>query len=58
MLIETRGTTVAGAARKVMGDAPIAYIEGVGGVRVGEDEIISIGKNDVSVALQNILVLH
>ena len=36
-----------------MGDAPIAYIEGVGGVRVGEDEIISVGKNDVSVTLQN-----
>lgn len=36
-----------------MGDAPIAYIEGAGGVRVGEDEIISVGKNDVSITLQN-----
>lgn len=58
MLTKTRGTTVAGAARKIMGDAPIAYIEGVGGVRVGEDEIISVGKTDVSVTLQNIQLLY
>ena len=31
-----------------MGDVPIAYIEGVGGVRVGEDEIVTVGKHDVS----------
>ena len=43
-----RGTTVAGAARKVMGDIPIAYIEGVGGVRVAEDDEVKVGKNDVS----------
>ena len=42
------GTTVVGACRKVMGDVPIAYIEGVGGVRVGEDEIVTVGKHDVS----------
>lgn len=35
-------------ARKVMGDAPIAYIEGAGGTRVSEDERVSIGKYDVS----------
>jgi len=32
-----------------MGDVPIAYIEGVGGVRVGEDEIVTVGKHDVSI---------
>lgn len=31
-----------------MGDVPIAYIEGAGGVRVAEDEIVEVGKNDVS----------
>ncbi|KAI0024233.1 P-loop containing nucleoside triphosphate hydrolase protein [Xylariomycetidae sp. FL0641] len=42
-----KNTTVGDAARKVMGDAPIAYVEGVGGVRVSEDAIVSVGKNDV-----------
>jgi hypothetical protein len=39
--------TVAEVARKVMGDAPIAYIEGAGGVRVAEDDMVAVGKNDV-----------
>lgn len=43
-----KGTTVAEVARKVMGDAPLAYVEGAGGVRVGEDDIVAVGKNDVS----------
>jgi ribosome-binding ATPase YchF (GTP1/OBG family) len=43
-----KGTTVAEVARKVMGDVPLAYVEGVGGVRVGEDDVVGIGKNDVS----------
>jgi hypothetical protein len=30
-----------------MGDAPIAYVEGVGGTRVAEDQIVAPGKNDV-----------
>ncbi|RFU29377.1 hypothetical protein B7463_g6949, partial [Scytalidium lignicola] len=42
-----KGTTVAEAARKIMGDAPLAYVEGAGGVRVGEDDIVAVGKNDV-----------
>ena len=42
---------MAQAARKCMGDVPIAYIEGVGGVRVGEDELVGVGKNDVSVTM-------
>jgi ribosome-binding ATPase YchF (GTP1/OBG family) len=43
-----KGSTVADAARKIMGDAPIAYIEGAGGTRVAEDDLVEVGKNDVS----------
>lgn len=43
-----KGTTVAEVYRKVMGDAPLAYVEGAGGVRVSEDDIVAVGKNDVS----------
>ncbi|MCJ1402992.1 hypothetical protein MMC11_006214 [Xylographa trunciseda] len=42
-----RGTTVREVARKVMGDAPLAYVEGTGGVRVSEEEIVGVGKCDV-----------
>jgi len=42
-----KGTTVAECARKVMGDAPLAYVEGAGGVRVSEDAIVSVGSNDI-----------
>lgn len=42
-----KGTTVREAARKIMGDAPLAYVEGAGGVRVAEDEVVEVGKNDV-----------
>lgn len=35
-------------ARKVMGDVPISYIEGVGGTRVSEEDIVAVGKHDVS----------
>lgn len=45
-----RGSTVSDVARKVMGDVPIAYVETVGGVKVGEDDLIRPGKNDVSLA--------
>ncbi len=31
-----------------MGDAPVAYVEGAGGTRVAEDQIVAVGKNDVS----------
>lgn len=47
-VLVARGTTVAECARKVMGDAPLAYVEGAGGVRVAEDDLVTIGKNDVS----------
>ncbi|GKZ19987.1 hypothetical protein AbraIFM66951_011370 [Aspergillus brasiliensis] len=42
-----KNTTVGDVARKVMGDVPISYIEGVGGIRVSEDEIVEVGKHDV-----------
>jgi len=42
-----KNTTVAEVGRKIMGDAPIAYIEGIGGIRVAEEQIVSVGKNDV-----------
>jgi ribosome-binding ATPase YchF (GTP1/OBG family) len=47
-----KNTTVADVGRKVMGDAPIAYIEGVGGTRVADDQIVSVGKNDVSLTIR------
>lgn len=48
-----KNSTVADVARKIMGDAPIAYIEGAGGIRVAEDQIVGVGKNDVSFAWYN-----
>ncbi|KAL8796632.1 MAG: hypothetical protein Q9195_001022 [Heterodermia aff. obscurata] len=42
-----KGTTVKDVARKIMGDAPLAYIESHGGKRVSEDEVVMVGKNDV-----------
>jgi len=48
-----KNTTVAEVARKVMGDAPLAYVEGVGGIRVAEDDLVAVGKNDVSLSLPN-----
>jgi hypothetical protein len=44
-----KGATVGDAFRKIMGDAPLAYVETVGGVRVAEDDEVRVGKNDVSV---------
>lgn len=43
-----KGSTVRDVYRKVMGDAPLAYVETVGGVRVSEDDEVLSGKNDVS----------
>lgn len=43
-----KGLTVGDVAKKVMGDAPIAYVEGIGGLRVAEDDSVAVGKNDVS----------
>lgn len=52
-----KNSTVGDAARKVMGDAPIAYIEGSGGTRVSEDDIIAVGKNDVSFSFSTLSAL-
>lgn len=43
-----KGSTVGDVYRKIMGDAPLAYVETVGAVRVSEDDLVSVGKNDVS----------
>lgn len=43
-----KNSTVGDVARKIMGDAPIAYIEGAGALRVSEDDLVAVGKNDVS----------
>jgi ribosome-binding ATPase YchF (GTP1/OBG family) len=50
-----KNTTIAEVARKVMGDAPLAYVEGAGGVRVAEDDLVAVGKNDVSPVLLRML---
>ncbi|KAK0337658.1 hypothetical protein LTR91_009542 [Friedmanniomyces endolithicus] len=42
-----KGSTVGDVYRKVMGDAPMAYVETVGGVRVAEDDEVGVGKNDI-----------
>lgn len=42
-----KGSMVSDVARKVMGDAPIAFIEGEGGRRVAEDALVDRGKNDI-----------
>ncbi|KAH8170647.1 50S ribosome-binding GTPase domain-containing protein [Sarocladium implicatum] len=42
-----KGSTVGDVARKVMGDAPIAYVEGFGNIRVSEDDLVAVGKNDI-----------
>ena len=43
-----RGSTVREVARKVISDAPLAYVEGPGGVRISEDDFVAVGKHDVS----------
>ena len=45
--LSRKGSTVSDVARKVMGDAPIAFVEGDGGRRVAEDQPIVVGKNDI-----------
>lgn len=42
-----KGSTVGDVAKKIMGDAPIAYVEGVGSMRVSEEDMVAVGKNDV-----------
>lgn len=45
-----KGTTVKECGRKVMGDAPLAYVEEAGGIRVSEDEVVEVGKHDVGLS--------
>ncbi|PVH16952.1 uncharacterized protein CXQ87_004510 [Candidozyma duobushaemuli] len=42
-----RGSSVISVARRIMGDVTIAAIEGVGGTRVGEEDTVDVGKNDI-----------
>lgn len=42
-----RGTSVISIARKIMGDVTIAAIETVGAVKVGEEDTVDVGKNDI-----------
>lgn len=42
-----KGTPISKVARQIMGDVTIAAIEGVGGVRISEDDTIDVGKNDI-----------
>jgi len=46
-ILMNKGSTVGDLAHKIMGDAPIAYAETVGGIKVSEEDLISIGKNDI-----------
>lgn len=41
------GTKIGAVMRKIMGDAPVMYIEGVGGQKLSEEDEISKGKNDI-----------
>lgn len=50
-----RNSTVRDVARKVMGDIPIAYIEGIGGTRVAETDPVEVGKNDVGLTPPSLL---
>ncbi|CUS14120.1 unnamed protein product [Tuber aestivum] len=43
---QNRNSTVKDVAKKVMGDVAISYIEGAGGTRVAETDIVEVGKND------------
>ncbi|KAJ4343463.1 hypothetical protein N0V87_000229 [Didymella glomerata] len=42
-----KGSTVGDVYRKVMGDAPLAYVETEGARRVSEDDVVAVGKNDI-----------
>lgn len=53
-----KGSTVGDVARKIMGDAPIAYVEGVGNMRVSEDDIVAVGKHDVSYCFRFCVLLR
>ena len=53
-----KGSTVRDCANKIMGDATIAYVEGAGGVRVSEEEVVAVGKNDVRLPICRSILAH
>ncbi|KAG7666086.1 uncharacterized protein J8A68_000342 [[Candida] subhashii] len=46
-ILVKKGTPVISVARKIMGDVTIAAIEGVGGRKIGEEDTVDVGKNDI-----------
>lgn len=46
-----KNSTVRDVARSVVGDATVAYVETVGGVKVGMEEGVGVGVRDVSFLL-------
>ncbi|KAK9382649.1 P-loop containing nucleoside triphosphate hydrolase protein [Kockiozyma suomiensis] len=42
-----RGTHVESVVRRIMGDIPVAFIEGLGGTRVAMSDTVEEGKNDI-----------
>ncbi|GMM34437.1 hypothetical protein DASC09_017620 [Saccharomycopsis crataegensis] len=42
-----RGTQVGAVARSIMGDVTIVAIEGVGGIKISEEDVVDKGKNDI-----------
>jgi hypothetical protein len=53
-----RGSTVGDVYRKVMGDAPLAYVETAGGIRVSEDDVVEVGKNDVGQTILYTVIIY
>jgi ribosome-binding ATPase YchF (GTP1/OBG family) len=51
-----KGSTIGDVFKKAMGDVPLAYAEALNAslnaVRVSEDEIVAVGKNDVHILVQ------
>ncbi|KAK3700736.1 hypothetical protein LTR37_015818 [Vermiconidia calcicola] len=47
-VLVSKESTVGDVYRKVMGDAPLAYVETTGGVRVSEEDVVGVGRCDVS----------
>ena len=42
-----KGAFIISVAKKIMGDVTIAAIEGIGGIRIGEEDTIDTNKNDI-----------
>ncbi|KAK6200312.1 P-loop containing nucleoside triphosphate hydrolase protein [Scheffersomyces amazonensis] len=46
-ILVKRGSSVISVAKKIMGDVTIVSIEGLGGIKIGEEDTVDIGKNDI-----------